>query len=357
MGSKSLRKQIQTVINFPTSLLSEKRPLILDLNLIATNKCTQNCPMCNSALQYQKNPTTITLKEFKLYERILRPYHIPVCTISGGEPTIVPDMPQILEYAAKTFPFGVSILSNLYGSTTRLKRVIESALRNNVTICTSFDGFGDIGDQLRNARNVSDNVASHIEMVSEMRKELGSSSILTLHTVISDLNLNQLPEIVAFSKELGWTQSIAPVNHFFYLPNDDSTPKLSYSQELIDGCNLLLEQPHLTQLHSFIREIPNYVRNRSPKLCPYLSRILKTFKLFLEPNGEISLCDRVPIGSLLDTSLHNMFEGPLYAERIRNFSECSGCWLACFVEPFLALKPANLVRLDFLNRIPNDYKL
>ncbi|MFX0124387.1 MAG: radical SAM protein [Candidatus Hodarchaeota archaeon] len=355
--SNIIQKRIQPIINIPASILSSNRPLVLDLNLIATNKCTQKCPMCNSGLLYQENPATITLKEFKRFERLLRPYLIPTCTISGGEPTIAPDMPQILEYAKKSFPLGVQILTNLYGSTTRIKRVMGSALRNNVNISVSFDGFGNVADQLRNARNVSDRVVSHIKMVSEMRKELRSSSALNIHTVLSDLNLHQLPEIVAFSKELGWAQSVAPVNHFFYLPQDDTIPKLSYSRDLIDVCNLLLKQPHLTQLHAFIRGIPDYACSRAPKYCPYLSRILKTFKLFLEPNGDISLCDRVSIGNLLDMPLFNMFQGPIYEERIRNFSECQGCWLACFDEQYLAVKPANLVRLDFLNRRPKDYKL
>jgi MoaA/NifB/PqqE/SkfB family radical SAM enzyme len=308
--------------------------------------------MCNAELEYESKPMTITLEEFKLYERILRPYHIPVCTISGGEPTMVPDMPEILNYAVKTFPFGVSILTNLYGSESRIRKVMESALQNNVTVCVSFDGFGEVADKLRGGKNVSSRVQANVEMISDMRKELGSLSTFTLHTVISDLNLHQLPEITDFSKRNGWTQSIAPVNYFDYQPIDSQFPRLSYSQELINACRLLLKQPHLTQLHSFIREIPNYVRNRSPKLCPYLSRTLKTFKLFLEPNGDISLCDRVPIGNIRKNTLHDMFQGSKYDERIDFFENCHGCWLACFVEPFLAIKPENLIRFDFLHRVP-----
>jgi len=340
------------IASLPASVFSNVRPFIIDLNLIATNKCTQNCPMCNSALQYQANSTTITLEEFQRFVRMLRPYHVATCSISGGEPTLVPDMPKMLEFVVEHFPFGVSILSNLYGNSGRIRRVMESALRNNVTICVSFDGFGEIADKLRDARHVSERVTENIEAINEMRKELASSSILTLHTVISDMNLHQLPDILAFSKEMGWTHTIAPINHFYYLPSEKWIPKLSYSRELVQACNFLLKQPHLSQLHSFIREIPNYARNRASKLCPYLSRVLKTFKLFLEPNGDISLCDRVPIGSLLETPLSSMFNGPKYEERLQTFSECQGCWLSCFVEPFLAIKTENLVRLDFLNRIP-----
>lgn len=352
MTIKSLKRQIQTILNAPGSLLSSKRPFIIDLNVISTNKCNQNCPMCNAALRYQADSSMMTLKDFKLFEQILRPYKIPICSISGGEPTLVHDMPKILDYAAESFPFGVSILTNLSSSPSRIRRVMESALRNNIVISASFDGFGEIADKLRGGKNISERVISNMKLVSEMRSELGSSSTLTCHTVLSDLNIHQLPEITALSKELGWTQSIAPVNYFDYLPDDSQVPTLSYSPELIDTCKLLLKQPHLTQLHSFIREIPNYVRNRSPKLCPYLSRTLKTFKLFLEPNGDISLCDRVPIGNVRKIALHDMFRGPKYEERIEVFEKCQGCWLACFVEPFLALKPENLIRFDFLHRVP-----
>ncbi|MFX0114365.1 MAG: radical SAM protein [Candidatus Hodarchaeota archaeon] len=352
MTPKGLRRKIRTALNVPGAIISSKRPFVIDLNVISTNKCNQKCPMCNAALNYQQNPQTITLEEFKQYERILRPYHVPACSISGGEPTLVPDMPKIIDYAAENFPFGVSMLTNLFGNPSRIRRVMESALRNNIIICTSFDGFGEVADRLRGGRNVSERVVQNMEMISEMRRELGSSSTLTCHTVISDLNIHQISDIVKLSQELGWTQSIAPVNHFDYLSQDNSAPRLSYSRELIDVCKLLLKQPHLTQLHSFIREIPNYARERSPKLCPYLSRTLKSFKLFLEPNGDISLCDRVPIGNLHRIALHEMFQGVCYEERLRSFENCHGCWLACFVEPFLTIKPENLVRLDFLHRIP-----
>ncbi|MFQ5979547.1 MAG: radical SAM/SPASM domain-containing protein [Candidatus Heimdallarchaeota archaeon] len=354
MVSNSLKKRIQTILNLPGTFLSSERPLVFDLNVISTNKCNQNCPMCNADLQHKTNPMTMSLRDFKLFEHMLRQYRIPVCSISGGEPTLVPDMPKIIDYAAECFPFGVSILTNLFASPSRIKRVMESALRNNIVISTSFDGFGEVADILRHGRNVSERVAANMEMVSEMRREMDSSSTLTCHTVISDLNVNQIPEIAAFSRKLGWTQSIAPINNFDYLSKDGEMPKLSYSPELIKSCQHLLEQPHLTQLHSFIREIPNYTRMQSPKLCPYLSRVLKTFKLFLEPNGDVSLCDRVPIGNIRKVPLHSMFEGAIYDDRLRAFQKCEGCWLACFVEPFLALKPENLVRLDFLNRLPRS---
>ena len=76
--------------------------------------------------------------------------------------------------------------------------------------------------------------------------------------------------------------------------------------------------------------------------------------MFLEPNGDVSLCDRVSIGNIQETTLPDMFNGATYKKCLQGFQDCVGCWLACFVEPFLAIKPENLIRMDFLNRIPKE---
>jgi MoaA/NifB/PqqE/SkfB family radical SAM enzyme len=299
----------------------------------------------------------MTIAEFCRYRDKLAPYRVASCTISGGEPTIVPDMPEILIEAQKSFPFGVTMISNFYGNTKRIMRVMDVALKLGIRISCSFDGFGEVADKQRGARNVADHVLAHLRMVLERKRELGSSASVTLHTVLSDDNLTQYPEILELVRELGVRHTVAPVNDFGYvaanLDEGEKMPtKLSPGPKLNRAIDMALESENLVMSHAFVKGIPAYVGNDGfEKVCGYLTPGLKSLKLFLEPNGDISLCDRQPIGNLNTQTLEDMFEGDAYFERVeKSLKPCPGCWLSCFVEMPLSIKPKTIASLDFLHR-------
>ncbi len=337
------------------------RSWVMNLNVTATNRCTQTCPMCNAYVLAQDNPAMLTAEDFALYLEKLAPYRIAACTICGGEPTIVPDMPEILTLAQKHFPFGVMIISNFYGNTKRIMRVMETALRLNIKINCSFDGFGEAADKQRGARRVSEMVLRHLKMVIQRKKELGSRSPITLHTVLSDLNVKQYPQILELCRELGVFHSVGPVNTFDYDQcNPGEMPTLTPSPDLDQAIAAALESGVLAgESHAFIRGIPAYAARQSPKVCPYLTPGLKRMYLFMEPNGDIALCDRKPIGNLRTQTLEEMFQSEAYQERLETFIKpCPGCWYSCFVELPLSLQPRNILRLDFLHqRLPQQKAL
>ncbi len=333
------------------------RSWVMDINVVSTNRCTQTCPMCNSYVLAQTDRAMLSVDQFRAYLDKLTPYRVASCTISGGEPTIVPDMPEILIEAQRRFPFGVTLISNFYGNTKRIMRVMDTALKLGVRISCSFDGFGGVADRQRGARNVAEHVLAHLKLVLERRRELGSRSSVTLHTVLSDDNVAQYPQVLQLVRELGLRHTVAPVNDFGYeaanLNDGEEMPtKLSPSPELERAVRLALDSENLVQSHVFVEGISRYVTKEGfEKVCPYLTPGLKSLKLFVEPNGDISLCDRQPIGNLNAQTLEQMFRSEAYERRVKESLEpCPGCWLSCFVEMPLSVKPSTLMRLDFLNR-------
>ncbi|MEX0785163.1 MAG: radical SAM protein [Dehalococcoidia bacterium] len=330
---------------------------VMDLNVISTNRCTQTCPMCNSYVLAQTNRSMLTVEQFRGYLDKLAPYRVASCTISGGEPTIVPDMPQILIEAQKSFPFGVTMISNFYGNTKRIMRVMDTALKLGIRISCSFDGFGEAADKQRGARNVAEHVLAHLRMVLEHKRELGVDTSVTLHTVLSDDNVAQYPQILELVKELGLRHTVAPVNDFGYeaanLSEGEAMPtKLSPSPELEQAVEAALASPNLVQSHAYVKGILPYItRDGFEKVCPYLTPGLKSLKLFIEPNGDISVCDRQPIGNLNEDTLEEIFESDAYQRTVEQSLEpCPGCWLTCFVEMPLSIKPKTIASLDFLHR-------
>jgi MoaA/NifB/PqqE/SkfB family radical SAM enzyme len=314
-----------------------RQPLVFNLNLNVTNLCNQNCPMCNAVIVGQGAGVTVTFDQVKEYLEILRPHRIASLTISGGEPSLVKDMPLIFDHVAGMFPFGANCNSNLYAQENVIRRFAEAALRNNIRIGTSFDGFGDTADRLRGASNVAERVEKNIAMITEMRREMNSQSTLNMHTVISDQNIDQVRDILAVSEKYGWTQTLAPVNNFFYQDTSDPrTPVLTYSDKLEKVIEYAATRPHVAVSKSFLRGIPKYVKGGQDKYCPYLTGIFKIFKVFLDPNGDLSLCSRVPLGNIKEKSLKEMLASEDYRKDIKSYRRCPGCWMACFVEVLLA---------------------
>ncbi len=324
---------------------------IINLNLVTTNQCNQNCPMCNTTLTREAK-NVFTLDIFKKYLELLKPYNMASCTISGGEPTLVKDLSEIIQESARYFPFGSLLITNLYGNTDKIMQSVEMALLNNVNISISFDGFGEVADKLRGSRNVSEKVGKHLNMLYDIKKSLKSRSSVTLHTVISDLNLSQVPKMFEYSKKFGWKHTIAPTNIFYYQEGNDSLPTLTFSQDLIDVCELALKQDHVNVINdAYIKGIAVYAQKRIPKICPYLKKYLSAYKLFLDAGGEVSLCDRATIGNLNNQTLDEMLQSPEYQKSYDEFVSCQGCWLACFVEPELRIKPVLSKEIERLYEI------
>ena len=314
------------------------KPLVFNLNLNVTNICNQQCPMCNAVITGKKGGVSVTLEDCKeMYER-LKSYSIASLTISGGEPSIVKDIPLILDFFADKFPFGVNVNSNLYANEKIIIPFAEAALRNNIRIGTSFDGFGNIADKLRGAKNVSERVLKNIELVTELKKKTGSKSTLNMNTVICDQNLDQIPQILEISEKYGWTQTLAPWNCFFY--QDKKNPDLQtlgYSKQLEDVITLAATKKNIACSRDFLLNIPKYVKNETDKYCPYLTGIFKTYKIFVDPNGDVSLCSREPIGNIHKSGLEEILLTDEYKKDMEGYKKCPKCWMACFVEVLLAM--------------------
>lgn len=327
-----MKKIVNALFNITRKILN--KPVYINLNIVSTNKCTQRCPMCNASIDY-KGPE-FTLEIFKKYIKMLKKYRFLSCTISGGEPTLVKELPEIIHEAKKYFPFGVSLITNLYGKNSLFYSNIDAALRENINITVSFDGFGEVADKLRKAPNVSETVMQNIEYVNRKKKELESKSGLTLHTVMSDKNIPQVEEIMDYAKKIGWSYTFSPVNNFFYQETDDpDVPRIHYSDDLKKLITRSLTEPHMKQSHKFLKGILYFVHGKSPKFCPYLKPVLKNYKVFLEPDGSVYLCDRMSLGTLDEKPLHKMFQGEIYESIIEKYKKCPGCWHECFVSPML----------------------
>lgn len=318
---------------------SGNAPHIWDLNIVAINRCNQACPMCNAGILAQESASIMTAAKLTEYLRAFDGIHIPVATISGGEPTLAPELPEIIGIATQRFPEKVMLISNFFTKGPLFERSMRAALASGVHIVCSFDGFGTTADNLRGAKSVSDVTVRNMQLVNTWRTEMASQSILEVHTVISDANLESVEDILGLSRELKWTQTVAPVNAPAQVPRHPQGVGLERSQRLNDVLRVVKSQSHVTQMRAYIDGIPAYAEGVHAKRCPYLISQTKNLKVFLEPDGNLTLCDRIPLGNVTSTSLGDILSGSERSAFQRRAEQCEGCWLSCFTEPALMTDP------------------
>jgi len=319
-----------------------RKPLVVNLNANVTNLCTQSCPHCNAVAESRaRTHRHMTLDDLRTAVNNLAPWTVPTISFSGGEPTVNPELPDMLEWAGRRCAFGINLNTNLYGPGERLRRALDAAMCVDARIDVSFDGFGDVADRLRGAKDVSERVSRMMRWVSRRRVELQSRSVLTCHTVLNDLNLPQVFRIIRFSDDLGWRQTLAPVNRFGYQEDiEDDAFSLQNSGMLRKVLAAAMEMPNRGQSDAFLRRIPSFLDGIAPKMCPYLKFPFRTYKLFLEPDGDVTLCDRnIPVGNLIETDLREILRGEQYQRAVASAGECRGCWMICYVEPMLRGMP------------------
>ncbi len=325
------------------------RPVIHNLNVNVTNACNQNCPMCNARLDI-KNADYMKVDDFIFYLEKLKPYFPATCTLSGGEPTLSPHLPEIIDAARRFFPFGVGLSTNLYGTNDLVRNNIIAALKAGIRISVSLDGFTDEANRQRGVSDAWQRTTENMKFTSAMKKELGSVSPLIAHTVISDANVDELDKILDFTARIGWEHRIAPIQRYSY--QDENDFSCIHKTDVLDKKMVILKDfPHLRQSDAYLGGIPLYAKDKHPKLCPYLGRWTRYLKVFLDPDGSISMCNREVIGTLKTQSFTEIVSGSKYFEFLNHCEKCRGCWTACFVEPLLYIHPVLYRRLKSWKKV------
>ncbi len=328
-----------SVVKNVLSRVVQHKPVVFNLNVNVTMRCNQRCPMCNAEVEKQPGDT-LTLDMLKTYVKAFEGMHIPSVTLSGGEPTLAEELPEIIEYCAVNFPYSTSIVSNFYLQGPRFEKAMIAALENNIQIACSFDGFGDIAKRQRGVSDSENRLQESIAWVTEQKKRLGSSSRLVINTVLSDQNMHQVGDIADISEKYGWHYRISCANHFFYQDDDHpDLPTLYQYEGLAKVIDETLKRGILSQNPTFLKGIPLYSKKRAPKICPYTNPIFRTAKIFLCPNGDILLCDRDPIGNAAKSHFSDIIASDSYKAHVEKLKKCQGCWLPCFVESFLPMHP------------------
>jgi len=323
--------------------LAARRPFNSSTEVRVTYKCTQRCRQCVIPF---KNTHTMTVDEFASVMANLREYGAYVGFISGGEATMVDGLEEMLLEAKRTFSYATTLVTGLYNRPEKIERIARVCLENGINIQTSFDGLGEIGDELRGVKNFAEVVSDRMKLITDLRKSIQKKSkrksLLYANTVISDLNLDQVPDIVAHVKELGWKSTIGMYHTLTFSTryNDDmivkSGDRLNKIIQFLEG------NPDILNLDSFIRGIPPYVDDPNLNWCPFVKSPYLSTRTTIMENGDVHLCKGNPIGNVFRQRLKEIFSSYEYRQRIDEYKKCNGCWTTCYTQRYLLVRPKSI---------------
>jgi len=228
---------------YPKSLLFKlayygliKIPNPITLTFSVTNRCQSKCKTCNIWQIYpeqQQNPKNeLTLNEIqKIFKSI---GHVYFFNISGGEPFLRNDLPEIVESAIEHLKPAIihsptnALATNRIVSNTKaiLEIVKRKGLNTPVTIKPSLDGIGELHDEIRGIKGNWEKLLATVEGLKKLEKEFDNFH-LEIGTVVSNFNKNHLDEIENFVHQMGvqsYRNEIAEQREEFLNIGDPITP-------------------------------------------------------------------------------------------------------------------------------------
>jgi len=291
--------------------------------IAVTLGCNARCKMCD----IWKAKVNGEVKS-SFYERL--PSGLRDINITGGEPFLRDDLPEIVEVIHKrSNPPRVVISSN----GLLLKRIEESVRRivkvdPQIAVRISIDGIGREHDEIRGVRGAFTRGLQSLRILRENGvKDLGVA-LTVMHS-----NISQVNKVYDLADDLGVEFSIAAVTSspIYFGEKEDLKP--SVDGELRGGFSYLVrsELGHWTPKRLarayFDYTLWNYLHTQKrPLRCDAGQGFF-----YLDPRGNVYGCDALDfcLGNLNEHS----FEAIWHSKRASEFrplaGDCHKCWMVC----------------------------
>lgn len=314
-----------------------------------THRCNLTCKMCG-IWRYGNRKEELELPQIEQMAAKMARLGVVQVSIGGGEPFAC----DYLEDAAGAFVdagLQVRVLTNGVGvSRDRIEACVEKGVRN---FSISLDSLYPARfDYICEKEGSWDEAVRTMSWVSELLR--GTDGLPTINCVVSNLNLEELPDIVRFAEDIGFHVSFLPVE-LLADPKDGvrnwEARFVRYRPEM----GIRVEDSAsevLARIDTAYDRILEMKREGAPILnsTPYLEasrRYLKTGSFPAEgcdagrlyfsvaPNGQFTVCHRTQHQHrhFLDPTFEDYFRSAAY-ERKRQLEagSCEGCMRACWID-------------------------
>jgi MoaA/NifB/PqqE/SkfB family radical SAM enzyme len=306
----------------------KREPCFFLSDIMLTYRCTERCLQCAIPQKADSVPA-MKFEDFKTIVDKLDAFGAHGLILTGGELLLHPRWLDCLEYAAsKRFTY-LHALSTLYASRSKIEKLTEALFRYNIAFTCSFDGFGQIADDLRGARDVARIVMENMKYLDAENLKRGRPIKTGVNIVVSQMNLAQIPEIIAFTERIGWLASVDVYRFTSDHQRENEWLKIKDLEEFRRVMSIAESSPVVITPSWVLRGHVRFFEGTMPKHCPYLSSPSVGSRFFVHPNGDVKVCLTNRVGNLLMQTPQQILDSVEWREQKKQFDACPGCWTTC----------------------------
>lgn len=351
---KSARFVAGEVAAWPLDPPPGEDPALSELHLEVTHRCDLRCRMCHH-WRLEKAGREITpaeLDRLLASSRLLK--GIKTAVLTGGEPLLRPDLPELAAVIARRFPdISLGILTNLSNTKLLLEKV-GACLRTGVTklwLGSSLDGLGAAHDAVRGSRGA---YARAMKSLRALRAAFPGVDVAFNFTLLPS-NAGQLYRTYRAAKKMGaWFGAQKVVNHSGFEAETYSWSPRALSAALEQTDAVITD---ICREHKAFEKLMSGSEAQTPwlwaslvywvKLRQYLAAPRRLMGgcysgrryAMLSPEGDLFFCPvrkHRPVGNVLRGGFDAVWTGAgARAERELIAAGRCHCWLHCTANPVI----------------------
>lgn len=349
----------QQLIEFIPLWLSNHSDTVEDAELRLTWRCNARCIMCDIWQYSHDNDDALKeetgIKSFFRHQMNtdeardlitqLKQMGLRSLAISGGEPTLRRDLPQIIKHAVDS---SVRVRINTNGAPITEKRAFELVEAGLHQINFSMDGpTREVHDRIR-GEGIFDNAVAGMKALKRASQELNRPIHLHVHCVVMGINHRVLDQYLDVREEWGWDSlSFGPMLNGEYddwqqlNSAKDSTPLTpEVIRHIVDVVAPRIAEKAMQQGIA-VPAIPFGITdeeialnakdyyNKPEQFCTVAWR-----ETVIQPNGDVLPCCYAPnemaLGNVLEKPFHELYNDAPYVRFRANskptaFPMCRSC--------------------------------
>lgn len=305
---------------------NKKNYKIKDATIAITYRCNSRCRMCN--IWQIENPADLPLAYFNNLSPDLK-----YINLTGGEPFLRSDLPEIVEIIKRKSPQAKIIISSNGLATdliiSQMKKIL--VINNKVGIRISLDGLGEAHNQVRGIPDIFTKAMATINGL----KKIGVKN-LGISFTIMDFNVGELKKVYDFAQEKNLELAMALVQNsdIYFSKDDNATSKIVEIEEAL----IYIISNELAGFN-FKKWLRAYYDYGLLYFAKYKKRLLPSGagldSCFIEPNCSIypSNLINIKMGNLESGKLAEIWNNEIASKARKEIKEknITESWIVCTI--------------------------
>ena len=318
--------------------------------IAVTLNCNARCVMCN--IWQNKIPNEVKPDFYKKLPSSLREINV-----TGGEPFLRPDLPEIIKVMKKTCPKARLLINTNGYLVGQIKKLAPEILKHdpNIAIRISLDGFGHTHTKIRGLPQFFEKAMESLQYLRSIGiKDLGISYTLM------EQNKHELLKLYNYcdTHDFEFSLTVATDSPIYF------------------GTGKVVLRPKIDkQLQSIFKQLSKqeYDKN-SPKhwvrawfdqkLLRYIESNVRYFPcsagkdfFYLDSVGRVYACHLKPwlMGNLHEQTFKKIFSAKRSDLFRKKASVCNDCWMVCSVRPSIKKRLLTVMKEIFAEKLKSIF--